>query len=73
MGASLFDYYEMQEANHHFRGDQKNDLLFYHIYLHRYIVLELKVKLFDSEFAGIFEQVEVMRQSILNEAFERKL
>ena len=31
---------------------RKIDLLFYHIYLRCYVVLELKVKPFDPEFAG---------------------
>ena len=31
---------------------RKIDLLFYHIYLHCYVVLELKVKPFDPEYAG---------------------
>jgi predicted nuclease of restriction endonuclease-like (RecB) superfamily len=31
---------------------RKIDLLFYHIYLRCYVVLELKVKPFDTEFAG---------------------
>ena len=31
---------------------RKIDLLFYHIYLRCYVVIELKVKLFELEFAG---------------------
>lgn len=32
---------------------RKIDMLFYHIHLRRYIVVELKVKSFDPEFVGI--------------------
>ncbi|WP_081677344.1 PDDEXK nuclease domain-containing protein [Butyrivibrio sp. WCD3002] len=45
-------FYRKAKRNHYSRKTSKFDLLFYHINLRCYVVLELKVKPFDPEFPG---------------------